>query len=213
MEDEHPQDDGNDGQRDQRDEESQPATGFKVFDRRFWTLDDEQLAAADEKPRVPTYVAQLEAKVAEKDKLLKEYIAAYKKEVVEELEQTKRRLENDAAQQRKQLVGELVTPMIEVLEVLERSVIAAQTASNVEAVRDGVRMVQLLMVQKLEAMGLSRIATTGCPFDPAVHEAVAVVPAQDATQDNTVAAELCAGFSYEGRVFRPAKVQVAKVQR
>ena len=194
-------------------EDDRKTPAFKVHDRRFWTLDEEELAAEEATPRAPTYIEQLEAQVAEKDQQLREYIAAYKKEVVEELEQTKRRLQNDALQQRRQVVGQVAGPMMEVLEALERSIQAAEQSPRVEAVLQGVKLVQMLMEQKLKEIGLERIESVGRPFDPAMHEAVAVAAVDDPAQDNLVVAELAAGFALEGRVFRPSKVQVGKHRR
>jgi molecular chaperone GrpE len=184
-----------------------------VYDRRFWQLDEEALAAEEPRAKAPTYIEQLESRLKEKDDKLREYIAAYKKEVVENLEQTKQRLQREAEQQLKRTRGDLAAPMIEVLEALERSLAAAQMASDPGALVEGVRMVRSLMVQKLEAIGLSRIDTVGQPFDPAVHDAVAVAPVNDATQDRVVVAELSPGFTLDGQVFRPAKVQVGQLQR
>ncbi|MCC6746864.1 MAG: nucleotide exchange factor GrpE [Deltaproteobacteria bacterium] len=187
--------------------------GFRVNDRRFWTLDQGELDAEAAQPRAqaPSYVQQLEAQVAEKDQQLREYIAAYKQEVVQGLDETKRRLERDLAQRMRQLRGDLAGPLLEVLEALERSLFAADRTSDLGAVKEGVRMVHLLMLQKLRELGLERVETVGRPFDPAVHEAVAVAEVTDAAQHNVVLVELTPGFCLEGRVVRAAQVQVGRL--
>lgn len=187
--------------------------GFIVNDRRFWTLDEEELEAELVRPRMPTYVEQLEQQLEQKSEQLKEYIAAYKKEVVEGLEKTKARLERDAAARVEQLQGQLAEPMMEVLDALERSLAAAQSSASYEALHQGVQMVQLLMVQKLQTMGLSRMETVGRPFDPALHEAVAVVPVADTAQNNIIQSELRPGFTLGDRLVRAAQVQVGKLQQ
>jgi molecular chaperone GrpE len=191
-------------------EESQETPGFTVNDRRFWNLDAEELEQEDAKPRAPTYVEQLQSQLEEKDRQLREYIAAYKKEVVEGLEQTKARLERDSQEQAIQLRGQVAEPMMEVLDALERSVAAAEASPSVETVLEGIRMVHLLMVQKLQELGLTRIQAVGTPFDPRFHEAVGVVPITDAAQDNMVLAELKPGFMLGDRLVRPAMVQVGR---
>lgn len=198
--------------REQAATEPAPRPGFTVTDRRFWALDKEELQADTGRPRLPTYIEQLQSQLDEKDRQLREYIAAYKREVVEGLEKTKQRLERDAAQHRERERGELARPMMEVLDALERSLAAAEGTSDVKAIVQGLRMVHLLMVQKLQEMGLARIETSGRPFDPALHEAAAVVPVSDPELDGVVTAELRPGFQLGQRVVRPALVQVGRLQ-
>jgi molecular chaperone GrpE len=193
---------------------SSTAKGFVVNDHRFWKLNEEQIAAEDQKPRLPTYVEQLRQEVEQKDRQLRDYIAAYKKEVVEGLEKTKQRLERDSAARMEQLRGQIAGPMLEVLDALERSIAAAEASPTLGAsLLQGVKMVQLLMVQKLQEVGLTRMQSLGQPFDPARHEAVAVTAAAAPTQDNTVVAELRTGFLLGERVLRAAQVQVAKLRQ
>jgi molecular chaperone GrpE len=187
-------------------------SGFTVTDRRFWAQGEDGGQAEPEKPRLPSYVEQLKHQVEEKDKQLREYIAAYKREVVEGLEKTKQRLERDASQQKERERGELARPLMDVLDALERSLASAETARDLKPVVEGLRMVHLLMVQKLGELGLSRIETSGRPFDPAVHEAAAVVPVSDPALDRMVTAELRPGFLHGERVVRPALVQVGRLQ-
>ncbi|MBK8482031.1 MAG: nucleotide exchange factor GrpE [Proteobacteria bacterium] len=185
--------------------------GFKVFDRRCSAqASSDDLARGTEPVQYPSYVEQLRQQLNEKDTQLREYIAAYKKEVVENLEQTKQRLARDAEQQTKALRAQIAEPMVEVLDALERSLAASQTHSDVKTIYDGVELVRSMLVQRLGLLGLERINTVDQPFDPRVHEAVAVIPVREQTRHNCVEAELSAGFTLDGRVVRAAKVQVGK---
>lgn len=186
--------------------------GFKVFDRRFWAESEESAATEPERPAAPTYVSQLEQQVEEKDRKLREYIAAYKKEVVENLEQTKLRLQRDAEQQMKALRGELAVPLIELMETLERSVQQGKAGADTKTLIEGLEMLHLLMAQKLRDLGLERINALGEAFDPRVHEAVSVVPVADPSLHNRVTLEIAPGFLCDGRVLRAAKVQVGKAE-
>ena len=185
-------------------------SGFKVSDRRFWNLAPEELEAEEDRPKLPSYVEQLRRDLEEKDRQLREYIAAYKREVVEGLEKTKQRLERDAAQRAETLRGQLAGPMLDVLDALERSLAVPPTADPA-TVLQGVRMVHLLMIQKLGELGLQRIATVGEPFDPTRHEAASVQGVTDPAQDRRVLLELKPGFTLGERVVRPALVQVGKL--
>jgi molecular chaperone GrpE len=194
---------------DGRDNDEKP-TDFKVFDKRFWAEDAQPEREEQQRATMPTYVQQLQNQVEEKDRKLREYIAAYKTEVEQNLEQTKQRLERDAEQKIKALRGEFAAPMMDVLEALERSLQTARTNADPQAVAQGLDMLTMLMAKKLEELGLERIETVGHPFDPTVHEAVAVVQVSDPGQNGTVTAELSPGFRCDGRVVRAAKVQVGK---
>lgn len=195
----------------ERDQQERPA--FTVKDRRFWNLDDDELETEDsEHPKLPSFVEQLKQQLEQKDKQLKEYIAAYKTEVVEGLEKTKQRLERDAEARLERQRGQLAEPMMEVLEALERSLVAAESGAEAEALLQGVKMVHLLMLQKLQALGLARLEVVGHPFDPSLHEAVAVVPVTDAAQDSLVINEIRAGFKLGDQLVRAALVQVGKLQ-
>jgi molecular chaperone GrpE len=196
-------------------DEPEPAeerSSFTVLDRRFWTLDQEELEDEKERrPSAPSFVEQLQQQLEDKDRQLKDYIAAYKTEVVEGLEKTKERLERDAATKIEQLRGQVAEPMMEVLEALERSLAAAQTNTSFEALHEGVRMVHMLMVQQLQVLGLQRIQTVGQEFNPALHEAVSVVPVAEPSRNNTILQEFRPGFTLGERLVRAAQVQVGKL--
>jgi molecular chaperone GrpE len=195
----------------ERDQRERPA--FTVKDRRFWNVDgDEREADESERPKLPSFVEHLKQQLEQKDKQLKDYIAAYKSEVVEGLEKTKQRLERDAEARLERQRGQLAEPMLEVLEALERSLVAAESGADAEALLQGVKMVHMLMLQKLQVLGLARLEVVGHPFDPSLHEAVAVVPVTDPAQDNLVINEIRAGFKLGEQLVRAALVQVGKLQ-
>jgi molecular chaperone GrpE len=69
------------------------------------------------------------------------------------------------------------------------------------------------MVQKLQELGLARLAAAGQSFDPTRHEAVAVQTVSDPAQDGVVVAELRPGFALGERVLRAAQVRVGKLRQ
>jgi molecular chaperone GrpE len=195
-----------------RDEDSPLEPAFRVHDRRFWVTDnaDGQSQEQEPAPSAPSYVVQLETRLEEKDKQLREYIAAYKTEVGQKLEETKARLERDAQKRIDQLRGELALPMLDVLSALDRSIQAAGASGDMAQLLEGIKNVHLLMVQQLRELGLVRIPTVGHPFNPSFHEALALLPVSDPSQDNLIQAEFAPGFTLSDRVVRAAQVQVGK---
>ncbi|HMQ27798.1 MAG TPA: nucleotide exchange factor GrpE [Acidimicrobiales bacterium] len=74
---------------------------------------------------------------------------------------------------------------------------------------EDVAPVQAQLVDTLEKAGLERLDPAGEPFDPNFHEAVMHEPADDGDGGGSVVAEvLRTGYTWKGRVLRPAMVKV-----
>ena len=198
--------------------------GFTVRDRRHWVQDGDEPAAGGAaiagpaEERQPTYVAQLEADLkaareaaAEKDARLREYIAAYKEQVGRGLEEAKDRLRREADKELELARGRLLTDLLEVLDNLERSRQAATETHRLDALLEGLGLVEGQFRGALAALGLERIPTVGEAFDPTRHEAVAVVPVGDPAQDRRIIAEVQAGYRLGNRVLRAARVTVGQL--
>ena len=69
---------------------------------------------------------------------------------------------------------------------------------------EGVRIVQRKFMGVLEASGVKRIEAKGCPFDPAVHEAVSYLPGPEGQVVDVVHD----GYVLDDWVIRPASVVV-----
>jgi molecular chaperone GrpE len=106
---------------------------------------------------------------------------------------------------------DLLRELLPVFDNLERASAHAGTATDTKALADGISMVQRQFVDVLGKLGIERVASTGQPFDPAVHEAVQHLET-DEFGPGVVAAELQAGYRMGDRVLRPALVVVAKAK-
>ena len=73
----------------------------------------------------------------------------------------------------------------------------------------GVRLTFQKLEEVLGSVGVERIEALGAPFDPKQHEAVASEETSKHPED-TVVAELRAGYRMHDRVLRPALVKVAR---
>ena len=67
------------------------------------------------------------------------------------------------------------------------------------------RGTEALLLDALKAEGCERIAALGAECDPALHEAVQVIPGDG---DQIVEQELRKGYTMRGRVIRPSLVVV-----
>lgn len=104
--------------------------------------------------------------------------------------------------------GAFVMKMLEVLDDLDRLVATESASLSGDALHDALLLIDRKLRKELEAAGLETINPDGEPFDPAQHEAVAVLPAAAPEQDHHVASTFQTGYRFRGTLIRPAKVQV-----
>lgn len=102
----------------------------------------------------------------------------------------------------------LVTRLLDVLDDFDRVTTGGVTGASAEDLRQVLTLIDKKLRKELEAGGLERIDPTGAAFDPALHEAVSVLPPASPAQDHTVASTFQAGYRYKGALIRPARVQV-----
>jgi len=118
-----------------------------------------------------------------------------------------------AEAEREQLSGigkaKVLEDIFPLVEHMERAILAARDAGDRTGILEGIEMVYQELLRVLEKNGVERIATVGEPFDPEIHEAVAVSPNPDYPSD-TVVEEVRAGFVKGGKLLRPASVIVAQ---
>jgi len=118
-----------------------------------------------------------------------------------------------AEAQKEHLAGigkeKVLEDMFPIVEHMERAIKAAKDAGDQSGILEGIEMVHQEMVRVLEKNGIERIGTVGEPFNPEIHEAVAVTPHPD-YPENTVVEEVKAGFRKNGKLLRPASVVVAQ---
>jgi molecular chaperone GrpE len=114
----------------------------------------------------------------------------------------KKEMDDAAPRARDNVVKELLPA----LDNLQRA-IAHATADDPLAV--GVKMVEKQLLGALEKFQITRFASVGQTFDPAVHEAIQQVETDEATP-GTVCQEFAAGYMSGTRLLRAAMVGVAK---
>jgi molecular chaperone GrpE len=100
-----------------------------------------------------------------------------------------------------------ISRLLEVLDDLDR-LAEGETATSAESLREAITLIDRKFRKELEAAGVERIDPAGQPFNPAEHEAVATLPAPDASRDHEVSATFQPGYRFKGTLVRPARVQV-----
>jgi molecular chaperone GrpE len=101
----------------------------------------------------------------------------------------------------------LLSDMLSVADNLDRALAAAKE-DNV--LRQGVALTRDELLRVLAKYDVKRLEAHGKPFDPHVHDAVSVVPAdQVGVQPGIIVEVMESGYRWEERLLRPARVVVA----
>jgi len=183
----------------------------KVVDRRWWANPDSAATADAGKSASlkPTYVEELERQVAEKDRIAQEYIAKYR-QAASEFDEARLRLRREISKDVERARRDVLSEMLEILDNLDRAVDAAGSGGSPDALLKGVEMVRRQFLAKLESLGVTRIDAASQRFDPALHEAITIVPVSSPEQDGIVIGIIRHGYRIGDEVLRPAGVAVGK---
>jgi len=127
-----------------------------------------------------------------------------------EFDNYRRRTERERAESRDRAQAQLVGRLLEPLDDLQRVSQFSDETVSVQAVLEGVRMVERKLGRVLEAAGLEVVDARGQRFDPQLHEAVMMVATDRADEDDTVGEVFQPGYTLRGVLIRPARVQVRK---
>jgi molecular chaperone GrpE len=127
-----------------------------------------------------------------------------------EAENTRRRAEDEISKARKFAVESFAESMLPVRDSLEAALAtqAAKPDTPMETVLEGVTNTLRQLASALERNKVLEInPAAGVKFDPTVHQAISMVPADQ--EANTVVGVLQKGYAIAERVLRPALVTVA----
>ncbi len=143
-------------------------------------------------------------KVAKLEAQLHDY-----KLLIADLQTSARRLNDDAAKQRKYFAEPFARDVLSMLDNLERSAEAAKAKGESGVLLDGVTATISATLTMLKQHAVRRIdVEPGTPFDPNHHMAVSQQPGGEHPPGSVVAV-MQQGFTLHDRVLRPAAVVVA----
>ena len=125
----------------------------------------------------------------------------------------RQRVTRERQEVRRRAVEDALSSLLPVLDNLDRA-LAVPEGASAKDVLVGVRMVQRQFLSSLDELGVEPIPTEGERFDPILHEAVATSPVEDPEQDEMIVDEQLRGYrTKEGKVLRPARVTVGRVEQ
>ena len=131
--------------------------------------------------------------------------AAYR-QLQEDVEATKERLNRAAEFQRELQRGETVAKMFDPLDSLNRCVASMDDGDG----KKGLEMVINQFMAALSELGLEMLNPEGQDFDPNFHEALTVVAVAEAEQDGTIIEVFSVGYRVGSRLLKPARVVIGK---
>lgn len=122
----------------------------------------------------------------------------------------RKRTQREKEQWIKQANQDLLRALLPIFDDLDRSLTAAEASDNLEALREGMRLVQKKVKNTLEKQGVAQIDAKGKPFDTDYHEAIAQMPAPTEEQKGAVLEVVETGYLYREEVLRYAKVIIGE---
>ena len=127
-----------------------------------------------------------------------------------DLENTRRRLERDAASSLKFANERLLGDLLAVADSLELGLKAAGTAEGAaKALADGMQLTYRQLMAVLEKHGVKVVDPTGQPFNPDHHQAMTMAESAELPA-NHVLSTMQKGYLLHERLLRPAMVVVSK---
>ena len=106
-----------------------------------------------------------------------------------------------------QIAGkDVIVDLLPVLDDFERAQKSIETATDIEAVKEGVKLVHQKLKNILIQKGLKEMETKGTEFNPDVHEGITNIPAPTVDLKGKILDELEKGYYLNDKVIRFAKV-------
>lgn len=182
----------------------------KVVDRRWWARGDDAIGGAPASMK-PSYVEELEQKLAGAEKQAQEYLGKYR-QASQEFDDARARMRKELARDAERNRREVLISFLEVVDNLDRAINAARNAGKDggDPLLQGVEMVRTQFLSKLDGFGVKRIDSEGASFDPLLHEAVTTVALDDPAAEGRIVGVIAHGYRIGDEVLRPAQVAVGQ---
>lgn len=146
--------------------------------------------------------AELEKLKAEKEELTQTMIRRQA-----DFENFRKRTERDRYEEGRRGVERLIVDLIPVMDAFDRGLQAHKDPAYDEY-RKGITLIQKQLWDAMARHGVQRIEAEGQMFDPHKHQAIERLET-DELPDGSIVAVFQDGYTFHGRVLRPAIVRVA----
>ena len=164
-----------------------------------------EVATDEEISEIETLKNLLQAKETEVEKEKKEYLF-----LMTEFDNFRKRTIRERSELVKNASEKALQGLLPIVDDFERGLDAIRDSSDAEAVKEGMNLIYNKLIKYLADNGVKAMESTGADFDTELHEAVAMVPADDVTPKGKVKDTVSKGYTINDKVLRHAKVVVAQ---
>ena len=151
-----------------------------------------------------------ETEISEEDKLRAELAESNNKylRLYAEFDNYKRRTVKERIELQQTAGKDVITDLLPVLDDLDRALKAMETANDVNAVKEGVALINHKIKNTLAQKGLKEMDAKGVVFDADLHEGITTIPAPSDDLKGKIIDELEKGYYLNDKVIRYAKVVI-----
>lgn len=125
--------------------------------------------------------------------------------VTAEFDNYRKRTERDRAENVQRAGQRVIESLLPVLDSIDAAASIEATTPPEAKMLEGMKGTHAQLLEALSRDGFAEIDAVGAPFDPALHEAISVIPGEG---DQIVHQEVRKGYVMGGRVIRPSLVVV-----
>ena len=164
-------------------------------------VESEAKTKKEKKDKYKEQIAKLEEELkVQKNEYLK---------VFAEMENTKKRLKEDAIKERKYASQKVVSELVDPIDMLVKVINFGSPNPDIQNYLYGFKMIADKLVNILKDEGLGEVQALNQKFDPKTMEAMSIVE-YDELEEDTVVEVKQTGYTYKDRLIRPAMVVVSK---
>jgi molecular chaperone GrpE len=162
------------------------------------------------------YIATLEAEIQDLNAIIakrnSELQAANQRadQAHAEIEAAGKRIAAASKKELEQRTRKLLESLLPVVDDLDRGIIAARKVAESADVVMGLELVKRSLLAQLGQFGVTHMPAIGEMFDPRRHDAIALVPVSDVSQDGRVIDVMREGYAIGDETLRPAGVAVGR---
>lgn len=169
------------------------------------TIDESIKENEDENEKL---IDKSEEKIAELEAQVKEWHDKFLRKAAE-FENYKRRTENDQFNLINYAAESFIIKLLPVVDDFERTLQHIDDDNNIDAVKEGIKLVYEKLLKVLDEQGVKKMKVKGEPFNVDYHDAL-MQRKDDSVPPHTVLEEIEKGYIYRDKVIRHAKVIVSE---
>ncbi len=153
-------------------------------------------------------IEELTKKLEEKEQELKELKNKYLMALAE-IENMRKKMLRDKQSFYRSGIKDMALSILQIMDDIERAIEQIESATDIEAIREGIFLIHKKFQQILETRDIKPIESKGQMFDPDLHEALMKIETDKDEDHMKVIDELQKGYMMGDEVLRHSRVVVA----